>query len=115
MKAISASQSEPPDTKTGPPLVESSSSEGLEEQDIQLNHGTNHSLLLQDTNYTKDTVASSQHPTRSEDEKGRHGEGGESGHVGFWHHELNNVRLHVLKLWARTGKMRRNRHLKLGC
>ena len=26
-----------------------------------------------------------------------------SQHVGFWHHSMVNVRLHVLKLWARTG------------
>lgn len=108
-----ASQPEHPDTKIPPPLAETSSSEDLEEQDIQCNHDTNHSLLLQDTNYTKDTVAASQRPTGSENEKGPQGEGGMSGHVGFWHHELNNVRLHVLKLWARTGKMNRDRHWKL--
>lgn len=27
-------------------------------------------------------------------------------HAGFWHHSMVNVRLHVLKLWARTGKIR---------
>ena len=113
MKTIFASASELPDTKTRPPLIQSSSSVGLEEQDIQLNQTINHTLLLQDTNYTKDTVAASQHPTGSENEKGRHGGPGESGHVGFWHHEMNNVRVNVLKLWARTGKMRRNTHLKL--
>lgn len=27
-------------------------------------------------------------------------------HAGFWEHSMVNVRLHVLKLWARTGTFR---------
>lgn len=26
-------------------------------------------------------------------------------HAGFWDHSMINIRLHVLKLWAKTGKM----------
>lgn len=89
------------DIETRPPLTESSSSEDLEGQEIQ----PNHSLLLQDTNYTKDTVAASERHVGEKSEKGRQGDGEKPKHVGFWHQELNNVRLHVLKLWARTGKM----------
>lgn len=95
--------------------MESCSSEDLEEQEIELNPSIiNHSLLLQDTNYTKDTVAASEHHARGEDEKGRQGDGEKPRHVGFWHHEMNNVRLHVLKLWLRTGKMNRNQRFELG-
>lgn len=31
---------------------------------------------------------------------------GRPNHAGFWHPSMVNVRLHVLKLWARTGKIR---------
>ena len=96
-------------------MMESCSSEDLEEQEIELNPSIiNHSLLLQDTNFTKDTVAASEHHARGEDEKRRQGGGEKSRHVGFWHHEMNNVRLHVLKLWLRTGKMNRNQRFGLG-
>lgn len=64
--------------------------------------------MLQDTNYTKDTVAASEHHVG--DENGQQGDGEKPKHVGFWHRELNNVRLHVLKLWARTGKTNQNTH-----
>ena len=29
---------------------------------------------------------------------------GKPQHAGFWEHSMVNVRLHVLKLWTRTGK-----------
>lgn len=35
-------------------------------------------------------------------------------HAGFWDHSMVNVRLHVLKLWARTGKIR-ERDVKRFC
>lgn len=82
--------------------------EEVEEQEIKFSHNNNHTLLLQDTNYTKDTVAASEHFPLGRNEKRRQGDGEKPRHVGFWHQELNNVRLHVLKLWARTGKIDRN-------
>lgn len=96
---MSASSIESAGVETPPPLAVSSSKEDQEERDFQLNHN----LLLQDTNYTKDTVAGSEHHVGGE--KGLQGECEKPRHVGFWHQELNNVRLHVLKLWARTGKI----------
>ena len=30
---------------------------------------------------------------------------GPPAHAGFWHHSMVNIRLHVLKLWTRTGKL----------
>ena len=36
------------------------------------------------------------------------GDGEKPRHVSFWHRELNNVPLRVLKLSARTGKMNGN-------
>ena len=51
------------------PQVESSSSDDLEGQNIELSHSIHHSLLLQDTNYTKDTVAASETLPRRENEK----------------------------------------------
>ncbi|KAL9128586.1 MAG: hypothetical protein Q9175_007494 [Cornicularia normoerica] len=99
---MSASQSRLADNGSRLPMAESSSSEDLEAQEIEISHSMNHSLLLQDTNYTKDTVAASQPIPGGENEKRRQGDGEKPRHVGFWHAELNNVRLHVLKLWART-------------
>lgn len=104
---MSASYVEPAGVETSPPLAVSSSREDLEEGDFQLNH----CLLLQDTVYTKDTVAASEHHVGGE--KGWQ-DGEKPRHVGFWHRELNNVRLHVLRLWARTGKMVQNTSLDLG-
>ena len=96
------------------PQVESSSSDDLEGQDIELSHSIHHSLMLQDTNYTKDTVASSKtHPQRG-DEKASQRDGEKQDSVGFWHQEMNNVRLHVIKLWARTGEMSHMTSFKLG-
>lgn len=40
------------------------------------------------------------------DEEERMETSGRPKHAGFWHHSMVNVRLHVLKLWARTGKIR---------
>lgn len=94
--------------KTPPPLAVSSSREDLEERDFQ----NNHQLMLQHTNYTKDTVAASERPVGGE--KGWQGDGEKPKHVGFWHRELNNVRWHVLRLWARTGKMDHNTLFDLG-
>lgn len=111
---MSASQSRLADNGSRLPMAESSSSEDLEAQEIEISHSMNHSLLLQDTNYTKDTVAASQPIPGGENEKRRQGDGEKPRHVGFWHPELNNVRLHVLKLWARTGKVNRSEFVKRG-
>ena len=104
---MSASYIKSAGVETPPPLAVSSSREDLEERDFQ----PNHSLLLQDTNYTKHTVAASEHHIGGE--KGSQEDGEKPRHVGFWHRELNNVRSHVLKLWARTGKMDQNTPLTL--
>ena len=108
LQTMSAPYVEPAGVETPTPLAVSSSRGNLEERDFQLSH----SLLLQDTNYTKDTVAASEHHVGGE--KGWQGESEKPRHVGFWHRELNNVRLHVLKLWARTGKMDPNTPFDLG-
>ena len=40
------------------------------------------------------------------DEEAPYGYGKEKcDHAGFWDHAMINIRLHVLKLWAKTGKM----------
>ena len=103
---MSASYFNPADIETPPPVAVSSSSENLEENDPQLSLN----LLLQDTNYTKDTVAASEYHAGGEKRGQREDE--KTSPVGFWHQELNNVRLHVLKLWARTGKVDQNRPIK---
>ena len=46
------------DDEVHTPVTESSSSKDLESLDI--NHSVDHTLFLQDTNYTKDTVDSSE-------------------------------------------------------
>ena len=111
---MSSSQSQRPDIESHPPLAQSSSNEDPEERDIVIDHALNHKLLLQDTNYTKHTVvAASQHHTEDVNEKGQQESGATANHVGFWHHDLNNVRLHVLRLWARTGKAKTCTHRQL--
>lgn len=90
--------------------AESSSSDDLEVQEINLDHSINHALLLRDISYTKDTVASEQ---LSRVTTVKQGNGEEAKHVGFWHRDLNNVRLHVFKLWVRTGEANQNAHSSL--
>lgn len=91
--------------------AESSSSDDLEVQEINLEHSINHAVLLRDISYTKDTVASEQ---LSRVTTVKQGDGEEARHVGFWHRDLNNVRLHVFKLWVRTGEANQNPHSSLG-
>ena len=50
------------------------------------------------------TADAGEYNAGSEGEKGQHDENEKPRHVGFWHHDLVNVRLHVLKLWARTSE-----------
>ena len=86
----------------------SNSSVDLEVQEFDLEHSINHTLVLQDTNYTKDTVVAAEEFSRREIKEEELGKSEEAKHVGFWHSDLNNVRLHVLKLWARTGETNQN-------
>ena len=63
--------------------------------------GGNHGLLkLRDTKDDSEgnetTANLGKLETQTDSEKPRH--------VGFWHHDMVNVRLHVIKLWARTGE-----------
>ena len=50
-----------------------------------------------------DTADVGEYNVESESEKGQQSGPEKPQHVGFWAHELNNVRLHVIKLWCRTG------------
>lgn len=60
-------------------------------------------LDLLDTR-TKETEGADDYNDGSESEKGRQYGIEKQRHVGFWSHELVNVRLHVIKLWIRTGE-----------
>lgn len=64
-------QSKTMDDEVHTPVAESSSSEDLESLDI--NHSVDHTLFLQDTNYTKDTVAASEQAYSSRTERERQG------------------------------------------
>ena len=101
---MAASQSELAKIETQLPIAISSSSEDLEEQEGQ----PSQSLLLRDTCYTKDTVTAAESHVGGKNKNGSQGDNEKPQHVGFWHQELNNIRLHVLKLWARTGKRNRS-------
>ena len=110
---MSSSQPAPTHKETHSSSAASSSSEDLEVQEINIRHRIDHGILLQDTNYTKDTVAKSEYLSKSRTGKEGQRDGEETKHVGFWHHDLNNVRLHVLKLWARTGEVNQNAYPSL--
>lgn len=108
IKTMSTSRLKQNDDEASVSAPKSTSSIDLEVQEVDLDQGVNHSLFLQDTNFTKDTVVAAEEFSR----RGTKEEGQENSekakHVGFWHSELNNVRLHVLKLWARTGETYHN-------
>ena len=87
---------------------ESRSSGDLEVQEVDLDHHISHSLFLQDTNFTKDTVVAAEEFAKRKTEQEGQENSEKTKHVGFWHQDLNNVRLHVLKLWARTGETNQN-------
>ena len=95
------------------PASESSSSEDLEVQELDLDHDIHHTLFLQDTNFTKATVVAAEEFSRRKTAEEGQKSNEKTKHVGFWHTELNNVRLHVLKLWARTGETNQNLFLIL--
>lgn len=50
------------------------------------------------------TASAEEYNAESESEKGQQDGNEKPRHVGFWSHELVNVRLHVIKLWCRTGE-----------
>ena len=54
---------------------------------------------------TSETSGDDEGNGQADTEKGQQQQGGgeQIRHVGFWSHDLVNVRLHVLKLWFRTG------------
>ena len=52
----------------------------------------------------EDTVDSKEYNAESESERGQQTGAEKPPHAGFWSHDLVNVRLHVIKLWCRTGK-----------
>ena len=105
---MSTSQLKQTDHDASVPASNSNSREDLEVQEVDLDHGINHGLFLQDTNFTKDTVVAAEEFSRRGTKEERKVNSEKTKHVGFWHPELNNVRLHVLKLWARTGKEHQN-------
>ena len=93
---MSSNRLDPVGTGSQPPVVESDRE--LEEREIDtLNPG----LLL---NNTKTTSEATEYNTGSESESGQQDRDEKPRHVGFWHHDLVNVRLHVIKLWLRTGE-----------
>ena len=105
---MSTSQPKQPDDEDSVSAPRSNSSLDLEVQEIDLDHSINHTLVLQDTNYTKDTVVAAEAFSRRGTKEEGLEKSEEPRHVGFWHSDLNNVRLHVLKLWARTGETNQN-------
>ena len=81
-------------------------SEQLEEREVDtLNPGLL-GLDTSDATDTKETANEDEDNAETDSEKGkRQGNGNEQPrHAGFWHHDMVNVRLHVLHLWCRTGK-----------
>ena len=95
---MSSNRLDPVGTGSHPPVVEPDGE--LEEREIDtLNPG------LLTLNNTKTTTETSEYNAGSESESGQQDHHEKSMHVGFWHHDLVNVRLHVIKLWLRTGKI----------
>ena len=95
--AMSSNRLDPVGTGSHPPVVESDRE--LEEREIDtLNPG------LLTLNNTRTTIEAAEYNAGSESESGQKPYGEKSRNVGFWHHDLVNVRLHVIKLWLRTGK-----------
>ena len=95
--AMASNRLDPVGTGSHPPVIESDRE--LEEREIDtLNPG-----LLGLTN-TKTKTETAEYNASSESENGQQDYDEKPRHVGFWHHDLVNVRLHVIKLWLRTGK-----------
>ena len=97
--AMSSNRLDPVGTGSHPPVVESDREVELEEREIDtLNPG------LLTLNNTKTTTEATEYNAGSESESGQQDHDEKPRHVGFWHHDLVNVRLHVIKLWLRTGE-----------
>ena len=79
-----------------PPVVDRDEEE--EESNSEINNVGLLDVQKQDTEVQEDCNA------ESESEKGQHSGAEDSSPVGFWSHELVNVRLHVIYLWLKTGK-----------
>ena len=93
---MSSNRLDPVGTGSHPPVVDSDRE--LEEREVDtLNPG-----LL--TLSTKTTHEAAEYNAGSESESGQQEFDEKPRHVGFWHHDLVNVRLHVIKLWLRTGE-----------
>ena len=94
---MSSNRLDPVGTGSHPPVIESDRE--LEEREIDtLNPG------LLTLNNTKTEIETAECNASSESENGQQNVDKKPRHVGFWHHDLVNVRLHVIKLWLRTGK-----------
>ena len=94
---MSSNRLDPVGTGLHPPVVEPDRE--LEEREVDtLNPG------LLTLNNTKTTTETSEYNAGSESDSDQQHYDQKPGHVGFWHHDLVNVRLHVIKLWLRTGK-----------
>ena len=103
---MSATQLDPVGTRHHPPIdrneeANEKANEEEEERDDAINN-----LGLLDIQ-KEDTVDTVEYNPESESEKGQQSAQGKPKHVGFWAHELNNVRLHVINLWFRTSKASR--------
>ena len=95
--AMSSNRLDPVGTGSHPPVIESDRE--LEEREIDtLNPG------LLTLNKLKTETETAEYNAASESESGQQNFDEKPRHVGFWHHDLVNVRLHVIKLWLRTGK-----------
>lgn len=92
---MSSNRLDPVGTGAHPPVVQSDQELEVRELDT-LNPG-----LL---SLNKTTTEAVEYNAASESESGQQDYDEKPRHVGFWHHDLVNVRLHVLKLWLRTGK-----------
>ena len=94
---MSSNRLDPVGTGAHPPVVDSDRE--LEEREVDtLNPGL---LTLNDI---KTETQTAEYNAASESESGQ-GFDKKPRAVGFWHHDLVNVRLHVLKLWLRTGEI----------
>lgn len=94
---MASNRLDPVGTGSQPPVIESDRE--LEERELDtLNPG------LLTLNNTKTETETADYNVSSESENGQQNFDKKTRHVGFWHHDLVNVRLHVIKLWLRTGK-----------
>jgi len=79
-----------------PPIPES-------DQDLEVRELDTLTPELLNVRWSRDTGSPDEYENNDGNEKGTQDVPQKLRHVGFWHHDLVNVRLHVIKLWARTG------------